>query len=468
MSTSGTASRAGRLLGALLVVVSALLGVGALTATAQAAPVAARSAAPAPADPAALARQAAAALRTAKVYVDPAQKLLTPDQVEQVRKDVEAAATPIYLAVLPDVDDPEKASALPDRIGRLVRKNGTYAVLAGGLSAASTVLAPGDAPRIAREAWTTHQADAPGALAEFVDRVETSASQSGPAGAGRDVTGTRPFEPSAEQGSSNFAFVLLFLVLLGGAGAFLMVRKSNQTKRRREQAELAQVRTAVDEDITSYGEELDRLDFSPAAPGVDDHMRADYSRALDAYEEAKTRIAAARRPEDVRQVSAALEDGRFALATLQARREGRELPERRPPCFFDPRHGPSVTDAEWAPPPDGQPRPVPVCAADASRLADGLPPMVREVEMAGGGRRPYWDAGPAYGPWAGGYFGGYGSMLLPGLLVGTLLGSSFAGGGMFGDGFGYGGEGDVGGGDVGGGDFGGGDFGGGDFGGGDF
>ncbi len=174
----------------------------------------------------------------------------------------------------------------------------------------------------------------------------------------------------------------------------------------------------VDEDITAFGEELDRLEFHPAEPGADDVMRADYERALDAYEQAKSYMAAATKPEDVRSVTQALEDGRFSLAQLAARREGRPLPERRAPCFFDPRHGPSVADATWTPP-GGAPREVPVCAADQARLADGQDPMIREVDTDHG-RRPYWDAGPAYGPWAGGYFGGG---LLPGLLVGTLLGS---------------------------------------------
>jgi hypothetical protein len=99
-----------------------------------------------------------------------------------------------------------------------------------------------------------------------------------------------------------------------------------------------------------------------------------------------------------------------------------------------------------------------VCAADATRIADGLDPMVRTVPV-GAERRPYWEAGPAYGPWAGGYFGGYGSILLPGLLIGTVLGGSmdpgYSGGDDFGGGF-SGGDGDFGGGFSGGGDFGGG------------
>jgi hypothetical protein len=68
-----------------------------------------------------------------------------------------------------------------------------------------------------------------------------------------------------------------------------------------------------------------------------------------------------------------------------------------------------------------------VCAADADRLSQGAEPDVRTVAQ-GPGRVPYWQAGPAYSPWASGYFGAYaGSGLLPGFLVGTLLASSWDG-----------------------------------------
>lgn len=142
---------------------------------------------------------------------------------------------------------------------------------------------------------------------------------------------------------------------------------------------------------------------------------------MDSYERAKQTIEAAKQPADVTAVTEALADGRFALATLAARREKQPLPDRRPPCFFDPRHGPSTQDADWAPA-GGAQRTVPVCAADAVRLASGQEPDIRTVQTEHG-QQPYWNAGPAYSPWAGGYFG---SSLLPGLLVGTMLGSVIA------------------------------------------
>ena len=209
---------------------------------------------------------------------------------------------------------------------------------------------------------------------------------------------------------------------------------------------------------------------------LDEAARQDYQRALDSYESAKDSMTRVTRSEEIRHVTEALEDGRYAVACVRARVAGHPLPVRRPPCFFNPAHGPSTTDIEWAPP-GGQQRQIPVCAADADRVSQGAEPDVRTVPQ-GAGRVPYWQGGPAYSPWAGGYFGGYAtSGLLPGFLLGTMLAPGWDGygGGWDGDGGGYDGgddgggyDGGDGGGDGGGYDGGGGDGGGGwDFGGGD-
>ena len=70
-------------------------------------------------------------------------------------------------------------------------------------------------------------------------------------------------------------------------------------------------------------------------------------------------------------------------------------------------------------------RPVPACEADALRVEEGEEPESRSV-VVDGERRPYWDAGPAYAPMAGGYFG---DGLLPGLVIGTALSGGFSTGG---------------------------------------
>jgi hypothetical protein len=281
---------------------------------------------------------------------------------------------------------------------------------------------------------------------------------------------------------------LLIVLLIIGAVVFV-VRAAKENKSRaaleqRSAADLAAARRVSDEDVTRFGEELQRLDTDMLTSPLDDAARQDYQRALDSYEAAKESLRLASRPDDIRHVTQALEDGRYAIACVRARTKGEPLPVRRPPCFFNPAHGPSTVDIEWAPA-GGQPRQVPVCAADADRVSQGAEPDVRTVPH-GVGRVPYWQGGPAYSPWASGYFGGYAaSGLVPGFLLGTLLAPGWGGGFMdpFDSGWdgdqGDGGDGDWGGdsgggdaggdgGDWGGGDSGGGDGGGFDFGGGDF
>ena len=90
---------------------------------------------------------------------------------------------------------------------------------------------------------------------------------------------------------------------------------------------------------------------------------------------------------------------------------GRTPPERRTPCFFDPRHGPSARDVSWCPP-GGTPRDVPACEADAQRIERGEPPETRFVERDGQ-RVPFYEAGPAFAPFYSGFF--------PGLLIGSMV-----------------------------------------------
>jgi uncharacterized membrane protein YgcG len=254
---------------------------------------------------------------------------------------------------------------------------------------------------------------------------------------------------------------LLALVL----GAFALSRRR---RRRAEDAELAELKENVRDDLVALGDDIRALDLDVEMPDAPEAARADYHRAVQAYQQAEELWERARAPEDFEPVGAALEEGRYAMAAAKARFAGRPVPERRPPCFFDPRHGPSDRDVEWAPY-GGAPRLVPACEADALRVEEGEDPHSREV-LVGGQRTPYWNAGPMYAPFAGGFFGGG---LLPGLMVGTMLGGAFGGwGAPVAYGAGDSGPGDFGGGNFGGGggDFGGGSFGGGggDFGGGDF
>jgi len=238
------------------------------------------------------------------------------------------------------------------------------------------------------------------------------------------------------------------VLALAGAGGTAFVISRRQT-RRRQAAELAEVKDNARDDLVALGDEIRALEVDMDMPGVSDAARSDYETALNAYQRADQAWRLAQRPDDLEPVGSALEEGRWAMESARARLEGREPPERRSPCFFDPRHGPSAREVEWAPP-GGEARMVPVCEADAQRLERGEDPEAREVTV-GGQRMPYWAAGPMYAPFMGGF---YGAGILPGLLIGTSLGGVWDQP-----------SGDFGGGDWGGGDFGGGDFGGGDFGG---
>ena len=157
-------------------------------------------------------------------------------------------------------------------------------------------------------------------------------------------------------------------------------------------------------------------------PGVDAQAKADYDHAVARYTEAEEQWERARSPRDLAPVGSALEEGRWAMASAKARFGGETPPERRPPCFFDPRHGPSTRDVLWSPP-YGEEREVPACEADAQRVERGDEPQPREVDV-GRRARAVLEAGPAYGPFAGGFFGGFGGGLLPGLLIGSLLGGA--------------------------------------------
>ena len=220
---------------------------------------------------------------------------------------------------------------------------------------------------------------------------------------------------------------LLVIVILVGL-AFLVARavtqnKENKALEQRRTSDLEAVRKVADEDVTRFGEALQRLDSDLLVETLDEPTRQDYQRALDAYESAKDSMSRLTRSEDVKHVTEALEDGRYAVTCVRARVTGQPLPVRRPPCFFNPAHGPSTTDIEWAPH-GGQPRQVPVCAADADRVAQGAEPDVRTVPQQDGGRVPYWQGGPAYQPYAMGYFGAFGPMdwMFMGLMFGAFDG----------------------------------------------
>jgi hypothetical protein len=104
---------------------------------------------------------------------------------------------------------------------------------------------------------------------------------------------------------------------------------------------------------------------------------------------------------DVVTIVGLIADTRRTLHVIEELRLGRPAPAPAPPCFVDPRHGPSRTEGTYQQ--EGLPaRTVPVCAACAAELAVGQRPGVRllpQVAADGAiGWANYWEAatGAAY------------------------------------------------------------------------
>jgi len=407
----------------------------------------------------------AAALKQSPVYNDPAaERALSASETDELLAEVRSAGTPLYIAVVPQsfmTANGGSPSATLSEIARAVDRPGTYALVAGNSFIAASSISGLSVGPIANQALADQKGNGTYAvLSQFVAGVAEQAR-----------TGDSSSTSGSGSGSSESGFPWGWVIIGGGAAALGGAITYSVRKSRRQQAEqLAAVRKVVDEDVTTFGEQVAAFDITD--PRLDDAGRLDLQNAIESYRaasDASDRMATA---QDAASVTSHLEDGRYAMACVQARIDGRPLPDHRPPCFFDPRHGPSDLDVTWAPP-GGALRSVPACSVCSRSLASGVQPQSREV-MVGGDSRPYWQAGQQYGPYAGGYFGSFGA-ILPSVLIGTMLGNALFppmaidsgaasgmdsgggfGGGDSGGGFGGGGFGDAGGGGLG--DFGGGDF----------
>ena len=402
--------------------------------------------------------RAVAALNSDPVYLDPAAELaVSPADQDRLRQRIDSAgAGPVYIAILPASAEQE-AGGSPDGVLQAIHdalgRKGTYAAVIGRhFRAGSDVLPPGVAGRLATEALAAHRSEGVTAtLLDFIDRTAAERSGNGDGGGGGQPSGG---------GSAVIG------LLIAGAVGFLLFRAAR--KRRRSQAELAEVKAAAHDDLIALADDVQKLEQPVEANA---QAKQEYTQALDFYDKASGAYDRVTQPRQLEGVTSALEEGRWHMSAAQALLDGRTPPDRRPPCFFDPRHGPSTRDVDWTPP-GGTARKVPACEADAQAVERGTQPASREV-MAGGRMVPYWSAPPYFGPWAGGYFMPFGGTgFLSGLFVGELLGGAYGGWGYgswggSGAAGGFGNWNNEGGGSGGGGDFGGGmSFGGGDFGGG--
>ena len=294
--------------------------------------------APAPARAGELIDRAVAGLRSDNIYVDPgADPTLTDAQVEELEdRIIDQRAGPLYVVVAPEEIVGEAggdATAALGQIGSGVQVEATYVIVSGRrIRALSSVLDRGEAGELAANAIDGKGDDLQAILLDFVDRVGEARNGGGDSG----------------DGVGNGSGGLILLGLFGAGGAALLV--SRRKRRARDEAEFAEAKRNARDDLVALGDDIRALDLQVEMPNVDPQAKADYDHAVARYTEADEQWELARSPQDLAPVGSALEEGRWAMASAKARFDGETPPERRPPCFFDPRHGPSTRDVMWSPP----------------------------------------------------------------------------------------------------------------------
>jgi len=388
----------------------------------------------APAAQAASVTDVAAALQNSPVYVETGNEANVSDMdAQRLVSEVQAAGTPLYVAVVTATSlDGRTIAEYTHDLGNAVGVQGTYAVVAGRNFYADSELF--SVANLADQSLAENKSGGANAILDaFITGVTSLAAPVDPAPTAVPDTSGTVTDPGyidttsgiasndLAPGNSAFSGFVLFALLAGfiGVGA-LVARGMNSSSKATAltAAQLAALKATIDEDVTEFGEEATKIDAQN--PQLGDAGRADLATALNAYDHAKNAAAVIASAEGATTVTNALSDGRYALACVHARLDGKPLPERRPPCFFDPRHGPSSQDVTWAPS-GGVERQVPACQACAVAVADGQAPVAREVLIGSGQQRsPYWMAGPMYAPYAGGYYSAWGG-LFPGMMIGTML-----------------------------------------------
>ena len=189
--------------------------------------------------------------------------------------------------------------------------------------------------------------------------------------------------PSPSFGISGWVLVLGFVVVVGGV-ALVNVRND----RRNEALATSRLLSAQEEirgQMSVIANEI--LEFSDRI-GVEEHPDAveHFRSASETYDRADELLAAASTRDDLEDLSDELDVARWELAAAEAIVEGETIPPRPSEdvpqaCFFDPRHGAGVQQAELKTP--AGTGSVWVCRSDFEKLARGETPDAREIEVDG-------------------------------------------------------------------------------------
>jgi hypothetical protein len=241
-----------------------------------------------PAVAAAQVSEAASALQSDPVFVDPAAELA--DQVDAAALRAEIGQSPTYVAVLP-------ASAVEGSPGRTlialrqaVGEEGRYALVVGD-ELRTLPAEPGE------EALAAHPDDMQAALSQFI--------------------ASAPDEESGGGGGAVAGFLaLLVLIAIAAGGVFLLVSR----RRKRAGDGKSEARAPdVHEDFVRLGDGIRAIELDVTLTD-NAGAKADYDRAVDAYDRAN----AHQRKGEEADADRALDEGLAAIGSAQERLAGRK------------------------------------------------------------------------------------------------------------------------------------------------
>jgi hypothetical protein len=347
-------------------------------------------------DPDAYMNTVASHLGDAGVWVDPDVTELSPSETAQLDAAAKSAGAPIRIAVIPAQkinkseskyysrpawEGEEIADQLYDRVG----VEGVYAVLVDASSQSNgrglhavqradhgPTYFVGDAVDQAVDCCAP---DYESMLERFIQRAQVV---------------NKPFYVDAAPYAGGVAGIIGLWVTVTGLGA-------RRARRQDEKAHLKVAQPLLNEEIIALSQQVSAL------PTVSDPQESKLSKdVLDTVEKARQRLDQAKGDNDIQAVTTLLGSARYGLRCLDAVRAGEPIPEPTPPCFFDPRHGPSVAAVQWKPE-EGAARNVDVCAACKQRDEAGEKP---EIRMVKGWQieRPYWEHAEDLAAYVDGYW----------------------------------------------------------------
>ncbi|HET6299433.1 MAG TPA: hypothetical protein VFG33_39070 [Kribbella sp.] len=309
--------------------------------------------------------------KSSPVYVEPSQRSLFPEkEAERLADRVSGYDPAIRIAVVPAVvlselpgsgTREQAAREFVDQVVDLQQADGIYLVVFGGsLTWSSAVGVDTPIAEILTDELGKHsRSDPVGLMDGVLDQLDVPGSSTGAPGW---------IWPLA---------IVLVVVVAVGAALWWWRRRPGKDEGPAlyrpsyevlpDEADTVEERQKLArEDVTRFGEELDVADVR--LDGVD--TTADVQAAMDAYADAGRVVDGEPGDQQLREVRATVEYGRWRLARAQALVAGTPAPARRAACFFDPAHGTSVTDWMYTPP-GGRAREIPVCAACRDRRSGG-------------------------------------------------------------------------------------------------